>query len=95
MSARDSTLPHIFAELRRRKVWQVAAVYVVAALAVCGGANDILPRLQLPDWTVTFVIVLTILGFPIAIALAWKTPRPALSPRKRRGRIRGMGARPS
>lgn len=63
---------HGFAgELRRRKVWQVAAIYVVVAAPVIGFANDTLPRLLLPDWTVTFVIVLTILGFPIAIALAW------------------------
>ena len=71
MSARDSILPHILAELRRRKVWQVAASYVVVAVGVWQAADVLLPRLQLPDWTVTFVIALTILGFPIAIALAW------------------------
>lgn len=71
MGTGDLPRPHVFAELRRRKVWQGAAIYMVPALAVAGGANDILPRLQLPDWTMTFVIALTVLAFPIAVALAW------------------------
>jgi len=58
-------------ELTRRHVWRVAAVYVVVALAVIAAASDILPRLLLPDWTVTLVIVLAALGFPLALVLAW------------------------
>ncbi len=58
-------------ELTRRKVWRVAAVYVVVALAVIAAASDILPRLLLPDWTVTLVVVLAILGLPVALVLAW------------------------
>ncbi len=59
------------AELKRRHVWRVAAVYAVVALAVIAAASDILPRLLLPDWTVTLVIVLAILGLPLAVVLAW------------------------
>jgi adenylate cyclase len=58
-------------ELKRRKVWRVAAVYVVVAIGVIAAASDILPRLLLPDWTVTLVVVLAILGLPLALVLAW------------------------
>jgi pimeloyl-ACP methyl ester carboxylesterase len=40
-----------------------------------GAANDVLPRLALPDWTVTFVVVITLLGFPIALVLGWAYER--------------------
>ncbi|NIN73118.1 MAG: tetratricopeptide repeat protein [Gemmatimonadetes bacterium] len=59
------------AELKRRKVVRVAIVYVVVGLVVVEAANNLLPALNLPDWTVTLVVALTILGFPVAVALAW------------------------
>ena len=57
-------------ELRRRKVWQIAAAYLVVGTMLIGAANDILPRLNLPEWTVSFVVIVTLLGFPIAMLLA-------------------------
>ena len=59
------------AELKRRKVVRVAIVYVVVGLVVVEAANNLLPALNLPDWTVTLVVALAILGFPIVVALAW------------------------
>ncbi len=59
------------AELKRRKVYRVGAVYVVVAFALWEGADIALPRFGLPDWTVTFVLVATLVGFPIALLLAW------------------------
>jgi TolB-like protein len=59
------------ADLKRRKVIRVAIVYVVMGLVVVEAANNLLPALNLPDWTVTLVVGLAILGFPIAVALAW------------------------
>jgi len=61
----------LFGELKRRKVFRVAAVYAVVAWVLIQVAATVLPALQLPEWTVTFVTVLFILGFPIAIILAW------------------------
>ena len=58
-------------EIRRRKVWQVAGIYLVAAAAVIGLASDVVPAVALPSSTVTLVTVLALLGFPIAVALAW------------------------
>lgn len=59
------------AELKRRKVVRVAIVYVVVGLVVVEAANNLFPALNLPDWTVTLVVALAILGFPVAVALAW------------------------
>ena len=61
----------ILTEMRRRKGWRVAGAYLLAGAIVVGAANDILPRLNLPDWTVSAVVVATLLAFPIAILLAW------------------------
>ena len=58
-------------ELKRRRVTRVAGVYVVAALGAIYAADAILPRLLLPEWTVTFVIVLAGLGLPIVLVLTW------------------------
>ena len=58
-------------ELKRRKVIRVAAVYVVAGIGFIEAADLILPRLSVPDWTVTLVVVIVLLGFPVALALAW------------------------
>jgi CheY-like chemotaxis protein/signal transduction histidine kinase len=58
-------------ELRRRKVIRVAAVYAVVAWLVIQIATQTFPALHLPDWAATFVVVLAILGFPIALVLAW------------------------
>ena len=49
----------------------MAVVYVVVGLVVVEAANNLLPALNVPDWTVTLVVVLTILGLPIALVLAW------------------------
>lgn len=62
---------HLVAELRRRKVFRVAAFYAAAAFVVAQAADILLPGLNLPSWTVTLVLAFLILGFPIALALAW------------------------
>ncbi|MDH4311125.1 MAG: tetratricopeptide repeat protein [Gammaproteobacteria bacterium] len=61
----------IWAELRRRKVVRVAATYGVAAWLVIQVAETVFEPLLLPTWALTLVVVLAILGFPVAIALAW------------------------
>lgn len=59
------------AELRKRKVFRVAAAYAVVGWLLVQVASVMLPALHLPPWTVTFTTVLLILGFPVALALAW------------------------
>jgi adenylate cyclase len=60
-----------FDELRRRRVVRVALVYLAAAFAMLQAADILVPALHLPGWTVTFVVVVLALGFPIALALTW------------------------
>ena len=60
-----------FAELKRRNVFRVGAAYVVVAWLAIEVSDTIFPRLGLPDWTVTFVIALLLLAFPVALFLAW------------------------
>jgi adenylate cyclase len=59
------------AELKRRKVVRVAMVYAAAAFAVLQAADVMLPRLGVPDWAMTLIVVLVVLGFPLALVLGW------------------------
>jgi len=58
-------------ELRRRHVLNVAVVYVVIAWIIIQVVTAIFPPLHIPDWAQTFVVVLLIIGFPVALILAW------------------------
>ncbi len=58
-------------ELKRRKVWRVAVVYATTAFVVVQVADLTFERLTLPPWTVTLVVALALVGFPIAVVLAW------------------------
>jgi TolB-like protein len=62
---------NLIAELKRRRVVRVAAVYGAVGFVVLQAADLMLPRLAVPDWALTLIVVLTILGFPIALVLAW------------------------
>jgi tetratricopeptide (TPR) repeat protein len=64
-------LSQFWLELKRRKVIKVVAMYSGAAFIIMEAADIMLPRLGLPDWTVTLIIVLLIVGFPIMIILSW------------------------
>ena len=59
------------AELKRRRVVRVAIGYAVTAWIVVEVADTIFPRLLLPDWSVTAIILAAVVGFPIALVLAW------------------------
>ncbi|UCC83655.1 MAG: tetratricopeptide repeat protein [Gemmatimonadota bacterium] len=61
----------LFQELKRRRVFRVAVVYAAVAFVIWQAADFALPALRLPDWVPTLVVVLTLLGFPIAVVLAW------------------------
>ena len=66
-----SAVGALWAELKRRRVVRVVVLYAVAGWIVIEVASTILPNLNLPDWTVKLVTVLVVLGFVIAIMLAW------------------------
>ncbi|PYK97032.1 MAG: adenylyl cyclase, partial [Verrucomicrobia bacterium] len=60
-----------FGELKRRNVYKVAVAYAVVGWLVMQVASTVVPALHLPDTITSAVVVLTLLGFPIALILAW------------------------
>lgn len=79
-----SKLSLFVTELKRRKVYHVGVVYVVVGGGIWAGAEIAFPALNLPAWCLTLVVVLTLIGFPIALVLAWayevrpEEPAPAV-----------------
>jgi TolB-like protein/Flp pilus assembly protein TadD len=59
------------AELKRRRVGKVAFAYGAVAWGVTEGASVVLPALHVPEWAMTFIVVFLLVGFPIAMVLAW------------------------
>jgi len=60
-----------FEELQRRKVYRVAVAYIVAAGFLIQIASAAFPAWELPNWSLRLVIVVLLIGFPIALILAW------------------------
>ena len=58
-------------ELRRRHVPRTAAIYLVAAWAAIEFSDVVVPNLNGPQWVVTAVIVAALVGFPVALVVAW------------------------
>ena len=61
----------IYNELKRRNVIKVAIAYAVIAWVLMQVAATTFPALNLPDWTITLVAVLILIGFPLALIFAW------------------------
>jgi TolB-like protein/tetratricopeptide (TPR) repeat protein len=62
---------NFFAELKRRKVYTVAVAYVVAGWALAQGIAQVFPVFDIPNWVVRLIVLLIVLGFPIALFLSW------------------------
>src|SRR6266498_2687799 len=62
---------NFFAELRRRNVYKVAIAYGVVAWLLMQVASQIFPFFEIPNWAVRLVVLLLIIGFPVALILAW------------------------
>src|ERR1700688_4245309 len=58
-------------ELQRRKVYRVAAAYIIAAGFIIQIGSAVFPAWELPNWTFRLVVVLLLIGFPISLILAW------------------------
>jgi TolB-like protein/lipoprotein NlpI len=59
------------AELKRRNVYKVALAYAVIAWLLMQIASQIFPFFDIPNWAVRLVVLILILGFPVALVLAW------------------------
>lgn len=71
MTDRPRGYQTFFADLKRRNVFKVAAVYGAVAFVVMQAADFLVPALRLPDAFATGIALLAILGFPLALVLAW------------------------
>src|SRR6476646_1120773 len=60
-----------FEEVQRRKVYRVAAAYVIAAGFIIQIGSAVFPAWELPAWSFRLIVVLLLLGFPMALILAW------------------------
>jgi adenylate cyclase len=64
-------LKKFLAELKRRRVYSVAIAYVVGGWALAQGIAQVLPVFDIPNWVVRVIVVLIVLGFPVALTLSW------------------------
>src|SRR6266480_2008718 len=60
-----------FEELQRRKVYRVAAAYIIAAGFIIQIGSAVFPAWELPNWALRLVVVFLLVGFPVALILAW------------------------
>ncbi len=59
------------AELKRRRVYSVTVAYVVVAWLLIQVATQVFPFFNIPNWIVRLVVLLAIIGFPIAVVSSW------------------------
>jgi TolB-like protein/Flp pilus assembly protein TadD len=95
--SRSVAMSGFFEEVKRRKVYRVPAAYMIAAGGAIQLASAAFPAWELPNWALRLVIVALLMGFPIALILAWvyditaqgvrATPTPAMPGSHRRRNI--------
>jgi TolB-like protein len=62
---------NFFAELKRRNVYKVAVVYAIVAWLLIQIATQVFPFFEIPNWGVRLIVLVIVIGFPIALILAW------------------------
>src|ERR1700756_5356446 len=62
---------NFFSELKRRNVYKVAVAYAVVAWLVIQAASIFLPAFNAPQWATQIIILILVVGFPIALAFSW------------------------
>lgn len=71
MGEKPNAYQKLFAELKRRRVFNSAAVYGGVAFVVIQSADFMIPALQLPEVVSTVIALVAIIGFPVSMVLAW------------------------
>src|SRR5437773_849958 len=64
-------LGNFFAELKRRNVYKVAVAYGVVAWLLIQIATNVFPFFEIANWAVRLVVLLVVIGFPIALMIEW------------------------
>jgi TolB-like protein/tetratricopeptide (TPR) repeat protein len=65
-------LKHLLLELRRRRVYRMTAIYIVAAWVAVQIASEALPALNIPEGAIRYVWVAVLVGFPVAVLFSWR-----------------------
>jgi len=65
-------LQNLFRELRRRRVFRMTAIYIVASWVVIQVAAEAFPTFNIPEGAIRFVWVAVLIGFPIAVLFSWR-----------------------
>ena len=60
-----------FGELKRRNVYKVAVAYIFGGWALSQGIAQVFPVFDVPNWAIRLIVLLIIVGFPVAVGLAW------------------------
>ncbi len=68
---------NLLAELQRRQLYKVALAYAVVGWLLIQVATQVFPFFEIPDWIVRLIVVVLVLGFPVALALTWAFDRTA------------------
>jgi TolB-like protein/Flp pilus assembly protein TadD len=66
-----SEKPSFFAELKRRNVYKVGIAYIIGGWALSQGIAQVFPVFDVPNWAIRLIVLLIIIGLPIALVLAW------------------------
>src|SRR5438552_6109434 len=66
-----SNQPNFFSELKRRNVYKVAFTYAVVGWLFVQVATQVFPFFEIPNWAVRLIVLMIVLGFPIALVIAW------------------------
>ena len=64
-------IDNFFAEVKRRNVYKVAIAYIFAGWALSQGIAQVFPVFDVPNWVIRSIVVMIILGLPVALVLAW------------------------
>src|SRR5882724_9177224 len=62
---------NVFSELKRRNVYKVAVAYIVGGWALSQGIAQVFPVFDIPNWVIRLIVVLIVVGLPIALVLSW------------------------
>src|SRR5437588_7367378 len=64
-------IDNFFAELKRRNVYKVAVAYAIVGWLLVQVATQVFPFFEIPNWAVRLIVLLIVIGFPIALTIAW------------------------
>src|SRR5205085_280711 len=64
-------IDNFFAELKRRNVYKVAVAYAIVGWLLVQIATQVFPFFEIPNWAVRLIVLLIVIGFPIALMIAW------------------------